>query len=172
MIIYNHKQQQPSNKMSSHSEPETIEQLEFTRFQPYESENDLQENPENDIVRERAYFPSNNIMDYVRNAVTGGQYPYRAGTYDSMRLYKVFDTTTTCDKNGIFLLPNEKRNPNPNILYYDSPEQYMKHRKVKVSQADVNKWYERNTRLFGNRIGDGKFNKTEYDLMVKEGLIQ
>jgi len=159
--------------MSSHSEPETIEQLEFTRFQPYESENDLQDNnPENDIVRERAYFPSNTLMDYVRNALTGGQYPYRAGTFDSMRLYKVFDTTGNCDKNGVILLPREKRNQTPNILYYDSPEQYMKHRKVKVSQTDVNKWYERNTRLFGNRIGDGSFNKEEYNKMVKEGLIQ
>jgi len=159
--------------MSSHSEPETIEQLEFTRFQPYESENDLQDNnPENDIVRERAYFPSNTLMDYVRNALTGGQYPFRAGTFDSMRLYKVFDTTGNCDRNGVILLPHEKRNQSPNILYYDSPEQYMKHRKVKVSQTDVNKWYERNTRLFGNRIGDGSFNKEEYNKMVKEGLIQ
>ena len=158
--------------MNSQTEVETIEQLEFTRFQPYESENDLQENPENDIVRERAYYPSNDLLDCVRNALTGGQYPYRAGTFDSMRLYKVFDTTLTCDRNGVLLLPREKRNPNPNILYYDSPEQYMKHRKVKVSQQDVNRWYERNTRLFGNRIGDGKFNKAEYEQMVKEGLLQ
>jgi hypothetical protein len=159
--------------MNAYEEPETIEQLEFTRFKPFDSLNDLQDsNPENDVVRERAYYPSNNIMDYVRNAVTGGQYPYRAGTFDAMRLYKVFDTTSKCDKNGIILLPYEKRNPNPNILYYDSPEQYMKHRKVTVTQSEVNKWYERNTRLFGNRIGDGSFNREQYDLMVKEGLIQ
>jgi hypothetical protein len=159
-----------TNKMSA--EAETIEQLEFTRFQPFDSENDFQDNnPENEIVRERAYYPSNDLMDYVRNALTGGQYPYRAGTFDSMRLYKVADTTGRCDRNGVVLLPTEKRNPNPNMLFYDSPEQYMKHRKVKVQQSDVNKWYERNTRLFGNRIGDGAFNKEQYQQMVKEGLI-
>ena len=155
------------------TEAETIEQLEFTRFQPYDSENDNHDNnPENDIVRERAYYTSNNLMDYVRNALTGGQYPYRSGTFDTLRLYKVFETTGSCDRNGVVLLPTEKRNNSPNILYYDSPEQYMKHRKVKLQQSDVNKWYERNTRLFGNRVDIGKFNKEEYQQMIKEGLIE
>ena len=155
------------------TEPETIEELEFTRFQPFDTENDLNDtNPEKDlVVRERAYFPTNNIMDYVRNAVTGFQYPYRAGTFETFRLYKVFDTTGRCDKNGIIRLENEKVNDSPNILYYDSPEQYMKHRKVKISQVDVNNWYDRNTRLFGSRNGNGAFNREQYNMMVTEGVI-
>jgi len=169
--MYN--QEEPTNNNMS-IEAETIEQLEFTRFQPFDSENDVNDNnnPENNIVRERAYFPSNNMMDFVRNALTGGYYPYRSGTFDTMRLYKVVDTTGKCDRNGVILLPTEKQNHNPNILYYDSPEQYMKHRKVKLQVSDVNKWYERNTRLFGSRVDTGIFNKEQYQQMIKEGLIE
>ena len=39
------------------------------------------------------YHPSNVMNQYIVNAITGVKYPYRVGSKDSLRLYKVIDTT-------------------------------------------------------------------------------
>lgn len=152
--------------MSSENEVEIV----FNEENQEKNQNQNVESDEESDVRKQLYYPSNNLFDNVCNAVTGTKYPYLAGTYESMRLYKVMDSTARCNSNGILLLRNEKRNPNPNILYYDNPEQYMKHLKVKISENDVKKWYTRNRRLFGENM-DQPFDIIEYYNMVEEGLI-
>ena len=80
----------------------------------------------------RRYFPSNTQNSFIVNAETGVVYPWRVGTNNSRRLFKMVDTTGTCDSNGFEMNSHEDTYPNrnPNHIYYDSPEQYMKHQRA------------------------------------------
>jgi hypothetical protein len=55
----------------------------------------------------------------------------------------VIDATGRCDPSGIRLKNgrrNGKVNKSSNIVYYDSPYQYMEHRNVKLQDKVVRAW--------------------------------
>lgn len=91
------------------------------------------------------YFPTNKPTMFIRNAVTGLEYPYRVGTTESLQLFKVVDTLGVYDSNGVKL--NKKSasfpNRNPNHCYYDSPEQYMTHSRNRLDPELVKRWKAR-----------------------------
>jgi hypothetical protein len=88
------------------------------------------------------YYPSNVPDQFIKNAVTGVKYPWRVGSFDSSRLFKVVDTIGKYDSNGYKIKPNSKNypNPSPNHCYYDSPQQYMVHRKMIVQPELIERW--------------------------------
>ena len=89
-----------------------------------------------------SYYPSNVPDQLIKNAVTGVEYTWRVGTSDSSRLFKVVDTYGNYDRNGYKIKPNSKGypNPSPNHCYYDSPQQFMTHRKMTVQPELIEKW--------------------------------
>ena len=92
----------------------------------------------------RRYYPSNKPQTFVRNAVTGVKYPFLVGSHEQRQLYKMVDSTGTCDAEGYpikqrSLLPNL----NTNHLFYDSPEQCMSNLRITISDAEINSWRER-----------------------------
>jgi hypothetical protein len=91
------------------------------------------------------YFPSNKPQSFIKNAVTGVPYPYVVGSKEQSLLYKIIDTTGTCDAEGYVIkaradLPNH----NTNHLFYDSPEQCMSHLRFSLNPDDVKRWHEKN----------------------------
>ena len=52
------------------------------------------------IRNDKKYYPSNAMNQVIVNAVTGTPYPYRVGTKDALRLYKVIDTTGQFSESG------------------------------------------------------------------------
>lgn len=105
-------------------------------------------------VKKRVFCPSNTPDSFIKNAITGVAYPWKVGSIDSKRLFKVVDTLGLHDKHG-FKLPGRKQrsevgqiNPNPNHLYYDSPEEFMRHRNCKVSQELIDSWLKTKNELF------------------------
>jgi hypothetical protein len=96
------------------------------------------------------YYPSNKQQALIKNALTGLPYLWRVGTIDEKRLFKVVDTTGTCDGEGYLIrrggvLPN----PNPNHLYYDSPDQCMSHLNLTFEKALIDSWRHTRNDLFG-----------------------
>lgn len=95
----------------------------------------------NGFSKQRAYYTSNGSSSFIRNAATGVQYPFRVGSNEARQLFKIVDTTGIYDVNGKKYMPPRYRspkdpkpeklqvlpNPNPNHLYYDSPEEYARH---------------------------------------------
>jgi len=83
----------------------------------------------------RRYFPSNKQNSFIVNAETGVAYPWRVGSYDSRRLFKMVDTTGVCDINGFMIDRHTESYPNrnPNHIYYDSPDQFMKHHRTTLT---------------------------------------
>ena len=81
------------------------------------------------------YFPSDNPNNYIVNAVTGTMYTYKPGSYTAKQLFHVIDSTGW----------DESRDPHN--LYYNSPEEYMKHRGVKLHYEEINKWHSKRKTL-------------------------
>lgn len=97
------------------------------------------------IRNEKKYYPSNVMNQIIVNAVTGVKYPYRVGSKDSLRLYKVTDTT------GAFTLNGKKKNTQqleegqekePNHYYFDNPAEYMQSRHFHRDTDSCELWSE------------------------------
>jgi hypothetical protein len=96
------------------------------------------------------YYPSNKQGSCIKNAVTGVDYPWRVGSKASQRLFKVVDTLGTHNNVGLKIKQNKTKyplsiypNPNPNHCYYDSPQQFMTHRKMTVQPQLIAAWEAR-----------------------------
>jgi len=78
--------------------------------------------------------------NYIRNAETGDYFKHIVGTLDEDLYFKVIIATGEC-----------KSRNNSNIFFYTSPEHYMNHLNVMLSQDSVLKWErKRNNRLLYN----------------------
>lgn len=119
----------------------------------------------------RKYYPSNRPQSFIRNAVTGLQYPFRVGSTEQRGLFKMVDTTGTYDGDGYKLHPPNCRPPvvrarvsrhiekseetyvfnlpnaNTNHLFFDSPEQCASHLNLMIDSEVTNKWRVKNIRL-------------------------
>lgn len=95
-------------------------------------------------VGRRRYYPSNKPQSFIRNAVTGVKYPYMVGSNEQRCLYKIVDSTGTCDADGFVIMSKyDLPNPNPNHLFYDSPEQCMSNLRISIQPDDIARWRER-----------------------------
>jgi hypothetical protein len=103
----------------------------------------------------RRYFTSNKPNTFIRNAITGVPYPYLVGSKDSLRLFKVVDTLGTCDIDGRLLFSSRRKDlssPQPNQLFYDSPDQFSRHLKMDVDKDLVARWYVKKAELFPVKV--------------------
>lgn len=108
---------------------------------------DAFETPRNASTERRSkrprYFPSNQPQAFIKNAVTGVPYPYVVGSKEQSLLYKIIDTTGTCDRDGYVIKARQDLpNPETNHLFYDSPEQCMSHLHLSLNPAEVARWHE------------------------------
>lgn len=131
---------------------------------PTNNVEDDESNEESDIHYTQDYFPTKFAMKIV-NAYSGSVYPYTQGSYDELRLYKFVDTRGFYDEHGTRLTRFDPVNRTPNFLYYDSPEQCMRHLDIKMKSHRVKKWYSEKNRLFSH---NGSFNKDEWFKLKKE----
>jgi len=96
----------------------------------------MSDDDDDECVRE--YFTSNDRM--VKNGIYGTVYPFNNGSEETSQLFRVMDSTGRCDSSGI-RLKKRKVNKSGNLVYYNSPEEYMDHRKVKLHPDVVKKWH-------------------------------
>ena len=97
----------------------------------------------------RQYYPTNGQQKRIRNAMTGELYPWRVGTLDSLRLFKMVDATGTCSADGYKILTRQLLpNPAPNHLFYNSPEEYMQHQRMSLPGAYIASWRAKHVARF------------------------
>ena len=86
-------------------------------------------------------YTSGFIGSNIRNAETGEFYPFLVGSAHEDRFFKVILATgESKSKNG------------SNILFYTSPEHYMKYFNINLKQASINKWNAKYDKYLGNQI--------------------
>jgi len=95
------------------------------------------------------YFPSNKPGMRIKNAITGLDYPWKVGTTESLKLFRVVDTLGYCDSNGVKLNKRSVNFPNrnPNHCYYDSPAQYMTHCRTELNPELIEQWKIRQSEI-------------------------
>jgi len=106
----------------------------------------------NKKIKKRKFYTTKRNSKIV-NAVTGLEYPWVQGSLNEKRLYKVIDSTVYYDDEGFFRSRKSAINYNSNLLYFDSPEQYLTYMRVKVDQKkkyEIMKWHDNNRKLFSN----------------------
>ena len=95
------------------------------------------------IANQKKCYPSNVMNQIIVNAITGVKYPYRVGSKDALRLYKVIDTT------GRFSSKGKKKNTDdlkegqekdPNHYYFDNPAEYMQARSFDRHPESCDEW--------------------------------
>ena len=79
----------------------------------------------------RGPFPSNVANTPIVNAITGVKYPWTVGSFGESFLWKVMNTTRF----------------EPKLYFYDSPEQYEEHRRVKINPDAKTTWHRLQQRL-------------------------
>jgi len=96
------------------------------------------------VKKSPTYYPSNLQGHFIRNAITGALYPWRVGSKDSRRLFKVVDAMGKMDSNGFRIKARSENypNPNPNHCYYNSPKEYMDNRKMLLTPQLLQRWEE------------------------------
>ena len=138
----------------------------ITDNEPEFNQNDVYQHGERRVrIKRRRYHPTK-LGGACINAMTGQRYPIMQGSFEELRLYKMIDATAFYDKDG-FLLEKKQTNPEPNILFYDSPEEYMRHMKTKIPQEQVNRWHINKNRMFPES-NDYQFSKEAYDAIRLE----
>lgn len=130
----------------------------------YEEEYYDEETETQKVLRKRRFHPTR-IGGWCVNAVTGAQYDIKQGSFEELRLYRVSDCTGFYDKRGFLRRRNDPINRDPNMLYYDNPEQYARHMKRKLPQDQINIWHTNVQRMFPD---GGAFVKAEWDKIRKE----
>lgn len=105
-----------------------------------------------------SYYPSNVEGERIIDAVTGAKYPWRVGTYEEKRFFKVIDASDIMETNG----KQSYNKRSSNFLYYQSPESYMKHKNVVLEESVITEWYNKYNLLFPNDMFDDKAYKILY----------
>ena len=94
--------------------------------------------------RRRRYYSSNRQQSFICNAITGVAYPWKVGSKDEGRLFKMVDATGTCDAEGkLYRKKDIVTCRETNHLYYDTPEQCMRHLKVSFNADWIQQWRNR-----------------------------
>ena len=119
---------------------------------------------ESEIQYIRDYFPTR-LGGKIVNAQSGYVYNYIQGSYDELRLYRIIDTRSFYDEYGCSTTKKDPVNKTPNFLYYDTPEQCMRHLDIKMNPIRVKSWHDKQSKLFSS---SGNFNKDEWDKIKKE----
>ena len=119
----------------------------------------------------RMYYPSNIKAGIIVNAITGEQYKWKNNTIDSLRLFRVIDSTGRCDKDGFYdTMGNhgDTFNKEPNVLFYDGPNEYMTHRNATLDPSMVSTWNDSRQKLFSN----GELNNSALYSLTKSGIVK
>jgi hypothetical protein len=85
----------------------------------------------NDKKKFRGPHSSSVFNAPIVNAITGVKYPWTVGSFGESFLWKVVDTTRF----------------EPKLYFYDSPEQYEEHRRVKIDNEAKTVWHRLQQRL-------------------------
>lgn len=123
----------------------------------YTGYNDHMSNRGEAVMRRRRYYPTRH-GGFCVNALTGSRYPYIQGSFESLRLYQVVDSSGLCDSRGYVRTNRDPSNQTPNFLFYDSPEQYSRHQKVDIDPKSAYQWHADIKSMFP----DDQFDKAAY----------
>jgi hypothetical protein len=98
--------------------------------------------------KDRIYEPykkvyySDVVGSPILDAVTGAKYPFKVGSLDEKKFFKV--RSTMAYKNRSAKTPNPTCASVANQAFYENPQSYMRHHDVVLSKEILDNWNKRN----------------------------
>ena len=89
----------------------------------------------------RVYY-SDVVGSPILDAVTGAKYPYKVGSVDEKKFFKVRSTTAYKNRSAKTAYPSCASVTNQ--AFYENPQSYMNHHSVVLSTESLNQWNARN----------------------------
>lgn len=92
-------------------------------------------------------YYSDIVGSSIVDAITGEQYPWRVGSFDEQRFFKVMDTTNTGElskkgSSGSYYGRNSRK------AFYENPHAYMRYKRMELNEDLVKNWYDKVNRLY------------------------
>ncbi len=112
-------------------------------YDPYDNDGD-NESIEGEfyVTKNKKEYYSDVIGDYIVNAITNAKYPWRVGTCDERRFFKVTNTVQniSMERKGTY---DNWEGRTSRKAFYENPHAYMKHCNVTLDEDFVKAWYNR-----------------------------
>lgn len=89
----------------------------------------------------RDVYYSDIVGEYIKDAITGAAQPWRVGSTDEDKFFRVIVTTNppSSSRKGAI---NNTISREAHKAFYDTPIAYMKHNNCMLEDAFVKEWYE------------------------------
>jgi len=101
--------------------------------------------------QKRCYY-SNIIGSYIHDAITNAKYPWKVGSFDERRFFKVTNATGNLYINDLNTTSDNYCANSSNFAFYESPYEYMNHTKVYLDEHLIKEWYEKVNKLFPDNV--------------------
>ena len=92
------------------------------------------EAPNNVKKSSKSVYYSDLIGSPIKNAITGATYPWKVGSKEEEKFFRVIVTCNPYRKKPNYMSPDIHK------TFYDSPQSYMEHNKCKLDMEVVKKW--------------------------------
>lgn len=105
------------------------------------------ENPQLMTVKICKEYYSNIVGQYIVDAKTGSKYPWKVGSLDESRFFRVTNTVPiqNFEQKGRH---NSYIGRSASKAFYENPHVYMKHCGVEFDDEYLRSWYEKKNRLY------------------------
>lgn len=88
------------------------------------------------LQRQNVCYYTNILGQYICDAITNAKYPWKLGSFDERRFFKVTNSTGN--------LYNNKSN----FAFYESPYAYMNHQNIQLDDDIIKNWYKKVNKLY------------------------
>ena len=88
-------------------------------------------------------YASDVVGQYIVDAITGAKYPWKVGSKDENRFFKVKDVGNT-----VSWMSKEYGCRVAHKLYYETPSEYMRHCQVNLDKKIIDSWYSKLNKQF------------------------
>jgi len=92
-------------------------------------------------------YYSNIVGEYIQDAITGAKYPWKVGSLNERRFFKVISTNahSNLERKGV---SDSSGNRSSMQAFYDSPQAYMKYHNVTLNKETIDNWYLQIQKLY------------------------
>ena len=97
--------------------------------------------------KERRSYYSDVVGSLIVDAITGEQYPWRVGSLNEQRFFKVTDTTNNADatRKGNY---DNYQGRSSRKAYYENPHAFMRHKTIELDEEIIREWYVKVNKMF------------------------
>jgi len=113
----------------------------------YHDEEDIIEGEEPNVVyqKHKEVYYSDIVGDSIRDAITGARYPWKVGSFDERRFFKVRSTTAYANSKA---KGADSCGRSARQAFYENPISYMNHYSVNLDEDLVKNWYNKTNALY------------------------